>query len=63
MPRAEDIKRPQGRVVIADFPGLSPVPDPHDAQPGHSSTQVNVTAAFQGELRVRDGFRVLKFEG
>jgi hypothetical protein len=63
MPSPKDPKQPQGRVIIADFPGLSPVPDPHDAAPGYASFQVNVTAAYQGELRVRDGFRVLRFEG
>jgi hypothetical protein len=60
--KREDPKRTQGTVVIRDFPGLSPVPDPHDAEPGYSSTQVNVTAAYRGELRVRGGYTVLRFE-
>lgn len=62
MARPIDIKKPESRVVIKDFPGFVPNADPHDIKPGVATKQVNSTSTRPGELRVRLGAQVLQFE-
>jgi hypothetical protein len=63
MPRRDDPKRPAARVQIADFGGFEPNSDPHDLAPGVATHQINATSVKRGELRVRQGYRVVQFEG
>jgi hypothetical protein len=62
-PNASDPKKPDGQVVIRDFGGFQSNTDPHDTTPGVAIVQVNATSVRPGELRVRQGFRVVNFEG
>ena len=62
MPRKPDPKAPEARVVIRDFPGFTPNADPHDIKPGTAVEQINATSSRPGELRVRLGTQVLRFE-
>lgn len=62
MPRKPDIKAPEARVVIRDFPGFTPNADPHDLELGAAVEQINATSTRPGELRARLGTQVLKFE-
>jgi hypothetical protein len=64
MPRRppDDPKLPDSSVRITDFGGMSPGTDQHDNHPGLSYVQVNAVSHHPGELRCRQGFRVLKFE-
>lgn len=62
MPRKPDPKAPEARVVIRDFVGFIPNADPHDIKPGAATEQINTTSMRPGELRVRLGAQVLKFE-
>lgn len=57
-----DPKSEEGRVEIRDFGGFVTAMDPHDLPPGESQEQVNATSVRPGELRVRGGFRVLRFD-
>jgi hypothetical protein len=65
MPGAKqtDPKRPDSRVVIQDFAGFVANSDPHDLPPGAAQVQVNVTPSVPGELRVRQGYQVVRFDG
>ena len=49
-------------VSVRDFLGMAPNRDPHDVQPGMSVHQVNCGIGPQGELRVRQGAAVVKFD-
>ena len=49
-------------VPIRDFPGLATKPDPDDLPPGGAVIQVNIMSSRPGQLRVRPGYRPLKFE-
>jgi hypothetical protein len=62
MPRNNDPKAPDARVVIRDFSGFVPNADPHDIKVGASTEQINATSTRPGELRVRLGTQVLQFE-
>ncbi len=64
MPRAAtlDPHKPDSRVLIRDFGGFVPNSDPHDVEPGVATQQVNATSVKRGELRVRLGHRVVKFD-
>lgn len=63
MPRAIlDPKSPDSVVRVVDFPGMSPGTDQHANPPGMSWYQVNCVSLFPGELRVRRGFRVVRFD-
>lgn len=53
---------PQQVLVMGDFPGLVLDTDPHDAPPGSSDNQVNVTCEKRGALVSREGFLVVSFE-
>jgi hypothetical protein len=57
-----DPKDEESRVEIRDFGGFVTAMDPHDLPPGVSQEQVNATSVRPGELRVRGGFRVLRFD-
>lgn len=62
MPSARDPKKPDGRVVIKDFPGYQPNVDPHDLPPGVAVSQVNAMSWKRGELRVRPGYKAVQFD-
>ncbi len=63
MPRQiPDPKVPDSVVRVTDFPGMSPGTDQHSNPPGASWFQVNAVSLFPGELRVRRGFRVVRFD-
>jgi hypothetical protein len=53
---------PVSKVEIRDFPGLVLQSDPHDTPVGAALEQVNVTSSAQARLRVRFGYREVKFE-
>ena len=66
MPSPRQISRqvadqPQ-QVDIADFVGMAPGMDPYDITPGTTRWQVNAVATYPGELRVRRGVQVLRFQ-
>ncbi len=54
---------PKVRVIIRDFGGLETNADPNDIDPGKAREQVNLTAERSGELRPRQGWARVKFEG
>lgn len=56
-------QKPVVQVVVRDFAGLRTNRDPDDIQPGESRQQVNVNAERSGELRPRQGYARVKFEG
>lgn len=58
-----DPKKPDAQVVIRDFAGFHSNEDPHDLPPGVSTKQVNATSVRPGELRVRQGYKVVLFDG
>jgi len=63
MPRTVvDPKAPEAVIRLTDFPGMSPGTDQHANPPGASWFQVNAVSLFPGELRVRRGFRVIRFD-
>jgi hypothetical protein len=49
-------------VTVRDFVGMAPNRDPHDVEPGQSVHQVNCGVGPQGELRVRLGLAVVRFD-
>jgi hypothetical protein len=55
-------KSDRAQTVIQDFAGLAASADPHDAEPGLAAVQVNAVSSHPGELRVRGGARVVRFE-
>lgn len=63
MPRRDDDpKREAARLTIRDFAGFVTASDPHDLPPGTAQEQVNVASVRPGELRVRGGYRVVRFD-
>lgn len=62
MARTVDPNKGQGRLVMRDFPGFTPNMDPHDLPPGVAVAQVNAMSLRPGELRVRPGFTVVRFD-
>lgn len=62
-PPIPDPKRPDARAEIRDFRGFEPNADPHDIAPGVAVDQINATSVRPGELRVRLGCKVLRFDG
>lgn len=60
--RQVDPKRPDDEVVVRDFGGWAPNMDPHDLPPGVAVSQVNAASVRPGELRVRSGCRVVRFD-
>ena len=62
MPRTIDRKVPDEQVFIRDFPGIVTNADPNDLTPGAARIQINLQATLIGELRVRGGYRAVKFE-
>lgn len=53
---------PTSSIEIRDFSGLVLDTDPHDAPPGASKNQVNVTCEKSGELVSRQGYLPVSFE-
>jgi hypothetical protein len=60
--REDDRRRPIDIIKIKDFGGFMPNSDPHDVPPGVAISQVNATSVRPGELRVRLGFAVVRFD-
>lgn len=52
----------RGKVVIKDFAGYMPSDDPHDIPAGAAVSQVNAASFRPGELRVRKGAAIVRFE-
>lgn len=52
----------RGKVILEDFPGLMDNVDPFDSPPGAASIQVNCCSILLGELRVRAGYREIRFD-
>ena len=50
-------------VVMRDFSGMASKPDSDDLTPGAAQVQVNVMSSRPGELRTRQGYQQLSFEG
>lgn len=61
-PKEEDRRVPSDSVSIRDFPGLVSNMDPHDVPPGSGIVQVNACSLIPGQLTVRRGTAVLKFD-
>lgn len=62
-PRSDpDLNQPVGRLVLRDFPGFMPAMDPHLVPPGTAALAVNAVSIRMGELRVRPGFAVVRFD-
>jgi hypothetical protein len=59
-PKNDDPNKPV--ISIRDFLGLVPNGDPHDAKPGEAVHQINMIPGPKGELRVRLGAKVVKFD-
>lgn len=59
----QDPKQADERVVISQFAGLAPTQDPHDIDPSLASIQINCYAMHPGELRCRQGIKMLTFDG
>jgi len=55
--------RPVVRVIIRDFAGLETNADPNDIDPGKAREQVNLVAERSGELRPRQGWARVRFDG
>jgi hypothetical protein len=62
MARESDRKVPDNQVVLRDFGGFVPNADPHDLPAGVAVDQVNATSVRPGELRPRQGYRVVRFD-
>lgn len=59
---APDLNVPVGRLVLKDFPGFAPAVDPHLVPPGTAVLAINAMSLRAGELRVRPGFSVVRFD-
>jgi hypothetical protein len=61
-----DMGEPRGyakaKIQLEDFPGLMNNVDPFDTPPGAALIQVNCCSILLGELRVRSGYREVRFE-
>jgi hypothetical protein len=51
----------EASIPLLDFPGLKDV-DPRDLEPGEAEEQTNMCSLVMGEMDVRQGYRVVKFE-
>lgn len=56
-----DPKQSDEQVVVSQFLGLSPSQDPHDLEPGLAAIQVNCYSIHPGELRCRQGIKLVTF--
>ena len=61
-PQSRGRGRDVPQVVFDDFLGLASNLDPQDVPHGAAIHQVNVVASAPGELRVRAGTRLLRFD-
>jgi len=59
---ARDLKAPDSRVNVRDFPGLIVNIDPNDLPPGAGRIQRNATSVRPAELRARPGFKEVTFD-
>lgn len=57
-----DPKRSDERVVIGEFRGLAPTQDPHDIDPSLAAIQINCFGMHPGELRCRQGIKLVRFD-
>lgn len=53
---------PGAALTISRFSGMATNVDPHDVEVGKSIHQINVVCGPLGEMRVRPGCRLLKFD-
>lgn len=60
--RSNDPKAVDAQVMIRDFAGWVSNVDPHDIPPGTAISQSNAVSLRPGELRVRNGSRVVRFD-
>lgn len=60
-PSVGEINIPDSEVKIRDFPGLMSYPDPNDIPAGASTIQINIVSLRPGEMRVRGGYKIVKF--
>lgn len=49
------------QVAITKFLGMAPSQDPHDLEPGLAAVQVNCYSIHPGELRCRQGIKLVTF--
>lgn len=56
-----DPKEADEQVVISDFHGMAPSQDPHDIDPELAAIQINCVALHPGELRARQGVKLVTF--
>ncbi len=59
----KDPKRANAQVVISKFAGMAPNQDTHDTDPSLSAVQINCYSIHPGELRCRQGIKLLTFDG
>jgi len=57
----QDPKQSDEAVVIKEFSGMAPSQDPHDGDPDLSAIQINCYSLHPGELRCRQGMRLVTF--
>jgi len=57
-----DLKPTDSIIKVRDFSGTQSAVDPHDIPDGKSLSQVNTTPVRPGELRVRLGYSVVRFD-
>lgn len=60
-PSLGDPSVPDAQVKIRDFPGLMSYPDPNDIPAGAATVQINIVSLRPGEIRVRGGYKIVKF--
>ena len=58
----KDAKTADARLVIKEFKGMAPSQDPHDIDPSLSAYQVNCFAMHPGQLRARQGIKLVQFQ-
>jgi hypothetical protein len=56
-----DPKQANAQVVIDQWGGLAPTPDPHAMDPNLAAVQVNAYSPNPGELRCRSGVKLVRF--
>lgn len=62
MSASDDKKKAAPSLTVRDFVGLQTGVDSADSVPGGAIHQVNVSASYRGELRVRGGTKLLRFD-
>lgn len=60
-PSVGELHVPDSEVKIRDFAGLMSYPDPNDIPAGSATVQMNIVSLRPGEIRVRGGYKIVKF--